>query len=127
MEYVVFATALLLLQYMVLGVRSGLARGKAGLEAPAITGDEVYERRYRVHQNTMEQLVGFIPAMWMFAYFVSPDYASGLAVLFFVGRIVYARSYEADPKSRGKGFFMGFLAFIIALFGAMIGAGMNLV
>ncbi len=71
MEMVAIVTVVALLQFMIFGARSGAARGRAGMKAPAISGDENFERVFRVHQNTMELLVLLLPAMWMFAYFIS--------------------------------------------------------
>lgn len=127
MEYVVLVTIAILVQYFALGLMAALARGKAGLEAPATTGDEVYERRFRVHQNTMEQLVSFLPAMWMFSYYVDSCYGALLGVAFFIGRIIYSRAYVADPGSRTIGFGIGFFAFAIALVGTVISVVMALV
>jgi uncharacterized MAPEG superfamily protein len=126
MEYVAIVTVLILLQYFYFGIASGLARGKAGLKAPAITGDELYERKYRIHQNTMEQLVSFLPAMWMFAHYVNPIYAAGLGVAFLVGRTIYSASYAKDPASRGKGFMIGLIAMLIGFGGTLYGAIANL-
>jgi len=126
MDYVAIITVLILLQYFYFGMASGLARGKAGLQAPAITGDEVYERKYRIHQNTMEQLVSFLPAMWMFSHYISPEYGAGLGVAFLIGRTIYSASYAKDPATRGKGFLIGFLAFLIGLIGTLYGAVVNL-
>lgn len=126
MEYVAIITVLILLQYTYFGFASGLARGKAGLEAPAVTGDELYERKFRVHQNTMEQLVSFLPAMWMFSYYVSPIYGAGLGLAFLVGRAIYSGSYAKDPATRGKGFMIGFLAMLISFGGTLYGAVVSL-
>jgi uncharacterized MAPEG superfamily protein len=122
MEYVAIVTVLILLQYFYFGMASGMARGKAGLQAPAITGDELYERKYRIHQNTMEQLVSFLPAMWMFSHYVSPIYGAGLGVAFLVGRAIYSASYAKDPATRGKGFAIGFFAMLIGFAGTLYGA-----
>jgi hypothetical protein len=126
MEYVAVITVLILLQFFYFGVASGLARGKAGLEAPAITGDALYERRYRIHQNTMEQLVSFLPAMWLFAYYVSPVYGAGLGVAFLVGRTLYSISDANNPATRGKGFMIGFIAMLIGFGGTLYGAVVNM-
>ena len=53
---------LLLLQYTWFGVEVGSMRGKYEVKAPAISGAPEFERMYRVHSNTMEQLVLFLPA-----------------------------------------------------------------
>ena len=61
MELVVIVIMLALVEYFVLGARVGLARGRTGLEAPAVTGNEEFERYFRVHYNTIEQLILFVP------------------------------------------------------------------
>ena len=51
---------LILVQYITFGVKVGGAREKYDIQAPAITGHPEFERYYRVHQNTLEQLIVFI-------------------------------------------------------------------
>ena len=60
MEYVALVIVAALLQYFYFGILVGNARGKFNVAAPAITGHPVFERYYRVHQNTLEMLVIFI-------------------------------------------------------------------
>ena len=114
--------ALALLQYFVFSGFVARARVKAGIDAPATTGDSVFERYFRVHYNTMEQLVMFIPGMLLFGAYVSPAWASGLGLLFIVGRIVYFRSYVADPARRGPGYGLSVLPIVILLLGGLGGA-----
>ena len=66
MELVTIVIALALIEYTVFGMLVGKARGKYGIDAPAISGNPIFERYYRVQQNTLEVLVLFIPGMWMF-------------------------------------------------------------
>lgn len=126
MAYVAIVTVLLLLQYSYFGMAAGAARSKAGLQAPATTGDALYERKFRIHQNTMEQLVAFLPTMWLFSHYIGPLYAAGLGVAFFIGRAVYSISYSRDPASRGMGFAIGFFALLIGLIGTLYGAVVSL-
>ena len=126
MHLVAIVTALALIQYFVLGLRVGQARTKFGIEAPAITGHPIFERHFRVHQNTMEQLVIFLPALWLFANYVSATVAAGLGVVFIVGRAMYARAYVADPKKRELGVVLTAVATVILLLGGLIGAGVQL-
>ena len=127
MALVATVTGLVLIQYFVLGLRVGQARGQFGIEAPAITGHPIFERHFRVHQNTMEQLVLFLPALWLFATFVNAPVAAGLGVVFIIGRFVYARRYVADPKQRGPGVIVSSLATMILLLGGLIGAVIQLI
>lgn len=127
MQLVAIVTALALVQYFVLGLRVGQARAKFGIEAPAISGHPIFERHFRVHQNTLEQLVLFLPALWLFATYVSAAVAAGLGVVFIVGRFVYARGYVEEPKKRGPGTVLTALATIVLLLGGLVGALVQLV
>lgn len=77
---------------------------------------------FRIQQNTMEQLVAFIPALWIFAYLVSPLWAAGFGLVFIIGRFVYRSSYLKDPASRGIGFTMTFLPTAVMLVWSLIDA-----
>ncbi len=110
MEYVALVTLLILLQYLVFTILVGAARSKSGIKAPATSGDEQFERAYRVQMNTVEQLIITLPAMWVCALFFSPTVAGALGGLFFIGRIVYRSGYIADPAKRGPGMLIGFIA-----------------
>jgi len=109
MDYVIIVVVLALVQYSVFGILVGRARGKYGVNAPATSGDPVFERYFRVQQNTAEQLIVFIPAIFLYSHAGNPLVAAGLGVVYLVGRLVYLRSYVANPKSRGAGFALTFL------------------
>ena len=127
MELVTIVIALALIEYTVFGMLVGRARGKYGIDAPAISGDPIFERYYRVQQNTLEVLVLFIPGMWMFGHYVSVDVAAGLGLVFIVGRFLYLRGYVADPKSRSLGFALSLIPAQILIIGGLIGAAMNII
>jgi len=122
MNFVAVVAALALVEYMVILLQTGRARQTYGINAPATTGDPVFERYYRVQQNTVEQLVIFFPALFLFAHYVSPRVAAGVGLLFIVGRALYARGYVAAPEKRGPGFGLSFGANVILVLGALIGA-----
>lgn len=126
MEFVAFVIALALLEFAAFGMLVGWARGRYKVAAPAIGGHPVFERYFRAHQNTMEQLVAFVPAMWLFGSYVNPAWAGWLGLVFVVGRIVYLAGYVADPARREIGFAMSSLPVVILLLGALWGAGRTL-
>jgi uncharacterized membrane protein YecN with MAPEG domain len=123
MEFVAFVIALALLEFAVFGMLVGWARGKYKVAAPAIGGHPVFERYFRVHQNTMEQLVAFVPAIWLFGTYVNPTWAGWLGLVFVAGRVVYLAGYVADPAKREIGFAMSSLPVVILLIGALWGSG----
>jgi len=96
-------TILALVEYMVLGVLVGWARVKYEVAAPATTGDPMFERYFRVHQNTLEALIVFVPALWLFGRFVNVPAAVTLGGLFLLARIVYAVGYLWNPERRAVG------------------------
>lgn len=104
MPYVAIVTVAALIEFLWFGVLVGNARAKYGISAPATTGNEVFERYFRVQMNTLEQLVLFLPALWIFAHFISPLWAAGFGVVFIIGRAIYCLSYVRNPKSRSAGF-----------------------
>jgi glutathione S-transferase len=122
MKFVILVAAVALLEYVYFGFQVGKARGTYGVAAPAVTGDPIFERYHRVHQNTLENLVIFLPGLWLFATYVSPSIAAGLGVVFIVGRALYARLYVEDPPRRTAGVMMSFPIGLILLIGGTIGA-----
>ena len=126
MEFVGIVIALALIEYSVLVVLCGQARGRFGVAAPSTSGNTAFERQYRVQANTVEQLVIFLPALILFAVFVSEPIAAGVGLIFVVGRALYARGYAIDPAKRGPGFLLTFVSNGILLVGGLIGAIVSL-
>lgn len=126
MEFVAIVIVLALVQYFWFALSVGKARGTYKVEAPAVTGDPIFERYYRVQQNTLELLVMFIPALVIFANWVRADVGAGIGAVYLIGRFLYARSYIANPASRGIGFALSMLPTLILLIGGGVGAVMSL-
>jgi glutathione S-transferase len=116
--------ALLVLVVVTLNV--GRSRVKFGIKAPQMSGDPAFERAVRVHQNTLEQIVIFLPALWLFANFVQPIAAAILGSIWVIGRILYAWGYYQAAEKRGPGFGIAFLATVILLLGSIGGIGVQL-
>ena len=122
MPYVALVTVLALLEFQCFAFMVARARGKFGVKAPATTGHEVFDRYFRVQMNTLEQLMLFLPSLWIFAYFVSPIWAAALGVVFVIGRAIYAVSYIRDPKTRSLGFALTALPMLLMLLGIAVWA-----
>ena len=126
MEFPALVTLIALLEYMFFSFRVGTSRAKYGVVAPAISGDPVWERMFRVQQNTVEQLIIFIPALWIFSNFVSPVIGAGIGVVFLVARPIYYLGYVKDPAARTSGFVVGFLANVVLVLGSIGGVILGL-
>jgi glutathione S-transferase len=122
MPYVAIVTVLALLQFTWFGWQVGKAREKYNIAAPAVSGNEIFERHFRVHMNTLEQLALLLPSMWIFASFISPIWAAALGALYIIGRFVYARSYVRDPKGRSIGFALSAIPNLLMMIGIVIWA-----
>lgn len=121
MEYVTLIAILALLEYLIFMMLTGRARMKYQIAAPATTGNEIFERYYRVQQNTIEQLVIFLPAMYMFGAYVHEIAAALIGLVFITGRAVYCKGYVADPKKRGPGMMVTGLSNLVLLLGSLAG------
>jgi glutathione S-transferase len=127
MNWVAGIILLSLVEYLVFGTLVGRARGKYAIAAPAVSGHPLFERYFRVHQNSLEQLVVFIPSMWLFGVYVSPLWAAILGAIFLVARILYAAAYISAPEKRGPGAMLsGVIQFILVL-GALYGVVRSIV
>src|ERR1700722_9396092 len=112
-------TLIALVIYFYTIVAVARARGQYGVKAPAVTGNEHFERAYRVQMNTLEQMALFLPALWLYALYVSDIGAAIGGLIWIVGRLVYARAYVSDPSTRGPGAILT----LVASVGLWLGAG----
>ena len=101
MNGVAAVTALALLEYMILGALVG---------------------RARVHQNSLEALIVFVPALWLFSDYVNNPVAIALGLIFVAGRIIYAAGYVRDPAKRGAGAGITFVVNGVLVLGSLVGA-----
>lgn len=127
MALVAAVIALALIEFIVFGLLVARARVQCQVAPPATTGHPVFERYFRVQQNTLEQLIVFVPSVWLFGYYVSALWAAGLGVVFVIGRALYLTGYVTDPKKRGAGFGLSFLPNVMLAVGAFVGAILSLV
>jgi uncharacterized MAPEG superfamily protein len=122
MNYVHIVAVLATIQYCLFGVLVGRARGKYGIQAPATSGHELFERLFRVQMNTLEQLVAFLPALLIASAYWPNVVIAGIGVVYLIGRFLYWRLYISDPAKRGAGFLLTVLPTFVLLIASPLGA-----
>lgn len=101
------AILLMLVEYFAFVTLVGMARSRYKVKAPAVTGHPDFERYFRVQQNTLEQLIAVIPALWIFADTLSPLWAGLLGFAFIAARAGYAWGYYRSAAGRHYGYVAG--------------------
>jgi glutathione S-transferase len=122
MPLVHLVIGLALAQFFFFLMAVGRARGTYKVPAPATTGNEVFERYFRVQMNTLELLVIFVPSIILFGAYISAYIAAALGAIYLIGRFIYFTSYVKDPKSRSLGYGLSALPVMVLLVGSIIGA-----
>ena len=122
MPLVQLVIGLALAQFFFFLFAVGRARVTYHVAAPATTGNEVFERYFRVQMNTLELLVMFVPAMIVFGQYFGGYIAGGLGAVYLIGRQVYFANYVKDPKSRSMGYGLSALPVMILVLGSIVGA-----
>lgn len=106
-------TLLTLTVYFVLTYNVGRARKRFGIMPPDMTGPEDFMRVVRVHGNTVEQMLMFLPLLWMAAFAARDEIAAAIGVFWPLSRILYAAGYYKSVKGRVPGFLSGLLIVVI--------------
>lgn len=122
MALVNLIVALALLQFFAFATAVGRAREKYNVPAPATSGNELFERYFRVQMNTLELLIMLVPAIWMFGFYVSARWAAGLGAIYLIGRCVYYLAYVKDPRKRSLGYALSAGPVAVLVIGALVGA-----
>jgi uncharacterized membrane protein YecN with MAPEG domain len=121
-NYIDIVAVLAILQLIFFSMLVGSARGKYGVSAPAVAGHEQFERVYRVHLNTLELLVAFLPALFLAGKYWPQAAVAGVGAIYLLGRFIYWRAYVSAPASRGLGFGLSSLPILLLLLAALAGA-----
>ena len=122
-RWTALVTILALLVYFAMSFQVARARGKCGIEAPAMVGDPLLERSNRVHVNMLEWMPLFLAGLWLFAIYWDERVAALLGVVWIGGRFLYMTGYSKAAASRSLGFGIQAFATGVLLFGALGKAG----
>ncbi len=126
-NWIALVTILALLLLFAITINVGRVRVKSGVKAPLMVGDPAFERALRVQQNTLEQIVIFLPAMWIFGTVISPIYAAIIGSVWIMGRMLYAWGYYQAAEKRGSGFAISSIATIVLMIGSLGGLILQLI
>jgi glutathione S-transferase len=113
--YTGLVTLLTLVIYIGMAIMVSRIRRKTNTPVPGMDGPPEFLRAFRIHQNTAEQLILFIPLLWIAALSSHDEVAAGIGMLWPVSRIIYARGYMKDPAKRLPGFVMGIAVLLVLL------------
>jgi hypothetical protein len=93
----------------------GKCRVRYKVSAPATTGPVEFERAFRVQMNTLENVVIFLPALWLAAIYSSPRVAAAVGAVWVLARVWYAVAYARDAKKRGNPFVIAYTAWAVLM------------
>ena len=119
-HYTALATCLAILLYFYTSILVSQARGKFGVKLPAISGNADFERVFRVQMNTLEWMPIFLPALWLFAIYLSDPIAAALGVVWIAGRVLYMTGYSQAAEKRSIGFGIQWMAATALWLGALV-------
>ena len=121
MKLTAWVTIASLLMYVWVFVNVGKARGKYHVKAPSTEGPVEFLTALRVQTNTVEQIVLFLPLLWLSCLYQSDLVAAILGAFWVAGRIVYALGYYQAPEKRSVGFLISSVASVGLLLCAIVG------
>lgn len=109
-----------------LGGYVGYMRTKWNIKAPATVGHPDFERAFRIHSNTVENLVLFFPLLWIASIFYGGTIPFWLGIAWVVSRLVYAFGYaQKNTQLRAPGAQLSFLSLLGLLVLSAIGLSMG--
>ena len=115
MLYTAAVTVLTVLLFFYMGLNVGRMRAKHGIKAPAMTGHDEFERAVRVHMNTLEGAMAFLPVLWIAAIYFGGWIPALAGFVWVVGRVIYMIGYMAAPEKRETGFTIQALALVVLI------------
>ncbi|MGE3769581.1 MAG: MAPEG family protein [Bdellovibrionales bacterium] len=110
-----------LILYFWITIQVGRARMKHKILPPHINGPEEFLRVLRTAQNTTENLVLFIPLLWLCAGIINDAYAAAAGGIWPLGRLFYAMGYYLEAEKRFYGFFLNMASYFLLLAGCLVG------
>ncbi len=120
---IVLTAAVTLLAVLIsLAFAMGVARTRrtTRIDAPAMTGDPRLEKALRIQGNTVEQMLLFLPSLWIAALYFQGWWAPILGLVWCLGRVIYAFVY-GNQTQRFPGFALTIFPTLILIVLGIIG------
>ncbi len=127
MELVGLVMVAALAQYFAFAFAVAGLRERLGVPATEPCSEPELVRAVRVHANTGEMLIVFLPLLALCGLYFEPRAAAGIGSLWIVARFVYRRGYLRDVAGRIPGFIMGDVVLLLLAVGASYGMVAGLV
>jgi glutathione S-transferase len=109
---VTILTALVLIHAMVM---VGPARRRHNIWPPAMTGHPDVERALRAQANSIEQVVIFLPLLWVATLYFHGWIPAAIGLVWCIGRFFYTVGYNKEAGKRGPGFMIAAIATLALL------------
>lgn len=109
---VTILTAIVLIHAMMM---VGPTRKRHNIWPPAMTGHPDVERALRAQANSIEQVVIFLPLLWVATLYFHGWIPAALGFVWCIGRILYTIGYNKEANKRGLGFMIAGIATIALL------------
>jgi glutathione S-transferase len=118
-HFTALVTCLAIALYFFTSIQVSKARVAFGIKAPATSGNLDFERVFRVQMNTLEWMPIFLPALWLFAFYINDGVAAAVGLVWIAGRVLYMTGYSQAAAKRSTGFGVQATAAIILWAGAL--------
>lgn len=110
--------------YVWSSIKVARARGAHNVPAPAVTGAIEFERAFRAQQNTVEQIVLFMPLLALAAYVWGDLWAGVYGAVWCVGRLLYIETYSRGQQ-RSLGFMLSGVLSMVVLIAVIVTFGVH--
>ena len=121
MKLTAWVTIAAVLMYVWVFANVGKARSMHKVAPPATDGPVEFLVALRVQANTVEQMIIFVPLLWLSAMYSGDMISAGFGAVWVIGRVVYALGYYQEPKKRSTGFMISSFGSVSLLISAMVG------
>ena len=108
-----FVTVFSSLLTFYLAFNVGTVRRKSDIGALEISKDKKLLTAIRTHMNMVENMVVFLPLLWLATVYWPSNIAGIIGAIWFISRVIYSFAYMSNPKTRTIPFVVGVACIVI--------------